>query len=169
MVFAGLIPLLRHWDSSEMPVRIVSSFRPGKDPFAALAVALAELGRLISDVAQLPDEPHPPTPSPQAGRGSKSGFSGSGKSLNPATPVGDSRQFLPEVSGEVNRRLAELELETELRHSDRGLQDIIEALVAGETHSPTSNTAGGEWGKVIERIAPETRCWLQISLRSSTL
>jgi hypothetical protein len=75
---------------------------------------------------------------------------------------------LPEVSGEVNRRLAELELETELRHSDRGLQDIIEALVAGEPHPPTPLPAGGEGGnrrvysggeggKVIERIAPETR------------
>jgi WD40 repeat protein len=170
VVFAGLIPLLRQWDSSEMPVRIVS-FRPGKDPFAALAVALAELGRLGQVTAASPSPPQPPSPTRGEGgeRGwSESGFSGSGKSLNPATPASDSRQFLPEESGEVNRRLAELELETELRHSDRGLQDIIEALVAGEPHPPTPLPAGGEGGnrrvysggeggKVIERIAPETR------------
>ncbi len=143
VVFAGLFPLLRYGDSSEMPVRIVS-FRPGKDPFAALAVALAELGRSQEDA-----------PATRRVRSLRGNAPYPYRDYNPE--IEDSRQFLPEVSGEVNRRLAELELETELRHSDRGLQDIIEALVAGETHSPTSNPAGGEGGKVIERIAPETR------------
>jgi hypothetical protein len=66
VVFAGLIPLLRQWDSSEMPVRIVS-FRPGKDPFAALAVALAELGRLGQVTAASPLTP--PAPLSHKGRG----------------------------------------------------------------------------------------------------
>ena len=173
VMFAGLFPLLRHWDSSEMPVRIVS-FRPGKDPFAALAVALALVGAFRASDCSL--APHPPLTAHTRGEVGERGWSESGFAASPSPPL------TAHTRGEegVRRRLAELELETELRHSDRGLQDIIEALVAGETHSPTSNPAGGEGGKVIERIAPETRLVLvadalralrrcAYSLRSSTL
>ncbi len=103
VVYAGLVPRLRQ--DSNVQWQIVS-FRPGNNPFAALAAAFAPLT--------------PPLTPPLLGEGNTN---------TPPSLEGKGAGGLGLTTDENTHRLAEQELELALRKDDKALYKIIESIV----------------------------------------
>ena len=126
VVFAGLVPQLRSQDlptdnvtnvittsGSNDKVHIVS-FRPGRNPFDALAVALNSY--LQSVIATQGSNPNPPVIATQ------------GSNPNPLETSNECVNSKEEIA-ENNRRLEELELEVNLREDRQTLCRFVENVV----------------------------------------